>query len=74
MHKVIPMSKGRVGILTSYHIHNDGNRMIYGGAERYGIEFTKLLLEMGYHVEWWQIGSGWEQEILPEFPLQHPDG
>jgi len=69
MHMVIPMSKGRVGILTSYHIHNDGTRMIYGGAERYGIEFTKLLLEMGYNVEWWQIGSGWEQEILPGVPL-----
>jgi len=39
--------------------------MIYGGAERYGLELTRLLLELGYEVGWWQIGSGWKKEILP---------
>ncbi|HOJ78447.1 MAG TPA: glycosyltransferase family 4 protein [Bacillota bacterium] len=63
------MTKKRVGILTTYHLHNDGQRIIYGGAERYGVEFTKLLLELGYNVAWWQIGSGWEQEIIPGVPL-----
>ena len=63
------MSRGRVGILTTYHIHNDGERIIYGGAERYGIEFTRMLVEMGYEVSWWQIGSGWTAEVIPGVPL-----
>lgn len=63
------MSKGHIGILTTYHLHEDGTRIIYGGAERYGIELTKMLLEEGYRVSWWQIGSGWEKEIIPGVPL-----
>lgn len=58
-----------MGVLTTYHLHDDGKRIIYGGAERYGIEFTKLLLELGYDVVWWQAGSGWENEMLPGVPL-----
>src|SRR5690625_4281398 len=65
----VQMSKGRVGVLTTHHIHDDGRRIIYGGAERYGIEFTKLLLEMGYEVAWWQAGSGWTSEVVPGVPL-----
>lgn len=55
----------KVGILTTNFFSPDGTRMIYGGAERYGLELTRLLLEMGYEVSWWQIGSGWKKEILP---------
>lgn len=55
----------KVGILTTNFFSPDGTRMVYGGAERYGLELTKLLLELGYEVVWWQIGSGWEKEILP---------
>ncbi len=64
------MGKGRVGVLTTYHLHDDGERIVYGGAERYGIEFTRMLLDMGYEVSWWQIGSGWTREILPGVPLR----
>jgi len=63
------MSKRRIGILTTYHVHEDGKRIIYGGAERYGTEFSKMLVEMGYDVAWWQIGSGWEREVIPGVPL-----
>lgn len=63
------MGKGHVGVLTTYHLHEDGNRVIYGGAERYGTEFTRMLLEMGYDVTWWQIGSGWTRELIPGVPL-----
>ncbi|MDQ7793832.1 MAG: glycosyltransferase family 4 protein [bacterium] len=63
------MAKGRVGVLTTYHVHEDGKRVIYGGAERYGIEFTRMLVEMEYDVTWWQIGSGWTQEVIPGVPL-----
>lgn len=65
----MPVARGRVGVLTTYHLHDDGRRIIYGGAERYGVEFTKLLLEMGYEVAWWQAGSGWTSEIVPGVPL-----
>lgn len=57
--------RGRVGILTTNHFSLDGKRVVYGGAERYGVELTKLLLDMGFEVEWWQAGSGWERELLP---------
>ena len=63
------MPRGKVGILTTNHYNPAGNRVIYGGAERYGIELTKLLLELGYEVEWWQVGTGWEKELLPGVPL-----
>lgn len=63
------MSRGKVGVLTTYHVHNDGERIIYGGAERYGVEFTKMLTEMGFDVAWWQIGSGWTAEVIPGVPL-----
>lgn len=55
---------GKVGILTSNFFDPSGQRLIYGGAERYGLELTRLLLEMGYEVEWWQVGSGWERELM----------
>lgn len=63
------MRRKKIGVLTTYHLHNDGERIIYGGAERYGIEFTKLLVELGYDVAWWQIGSGWTAEVIPGVPL-----
>lgn len=63
------MRRGKVGILTTYHVHNDGERIIYGGAERYGVEFSKMLVEMGFDVAWWQIGSGWTAEVIPGVPL-----
>ncbi|MEJ6949863.1 glycosyltransferase family 4 protein [Natronospora cellulosivora (SeqCode)] len=56
--------KAKVGILTSNFFDPEGQRLIYGGAERYGIELTKLLHKMDFQVEWWQVGSGWEKELL----------
>lgn len=63
------MSKGKVGILTTNYYNPEGNRLIYGGAERYGLDLTRLLLELGYEVAWWQVGTGWQKEILPGVPL-----
>lgn len=65
----VRVRRKRVGVLTTYHLHDDGKRIIYGGAERYGVEFTKLLLEMGFEVAWWQAGSGWTSEMVPGVPL-----
>ncbi|MGE5594395.1 MAG: glycosyltransferase [Betaproteobacteria bacterium] len=67
--------KRRVGVLTTNHFGPDGNRVVYGGAERYGVELTKLLVEMGFEVEWWQVGTGWEREIIPGVPVRSiPEG
>ncbi len=63
------MSRGKVGILTTNHFAPQGDRMVYGGAERYGIELSKLLVELGFEVKWWQIGSGWTKEVIPGVPI-----
>jgi glycosyltransferase involved in cell wall biosynthesis len=60
----------RVAILTSNHLEPSGARQVYGGAERYGIELTRLLLDLGYDVEWWQVGDNWKREILPGVPIR----
>jgi len=59
------MTSGRVAILTTNHFHPAGDRIIYGGAEKYGLELSRLLLSLGFEVSWWQIGDGWQKEILP---------
>lgn len=56
--------------MTTNHYHPDGERQLYGGAERYGLELTRLLLDLGYEVEWWQVGEGWVREILPGVPIR----
>lgn len=63
------MGQGRIGILTTNHFHPDGERTAYGGAERYGVELTKFLVEEGFDVKWWQIGTGWTKEIIPGVPI-----
>ncbi|NLS44994.1 MAG: glycosyltransferase family 4 protein [Firmicutes bacterium] len=57
------MSK-QIGILTTNFYSPDGLRMVYGGAERYGLELTGLLIDLGYEVTWWQIGTGWKREFF----------
>ena len=59
------MKKKIASILTSSHFDAAGNRCVYGGAERYGIELTKALLEWGWEVNWWQAGLGWTKQLLP---------
>lgn len=59
------LMKKRIGILTSNHFEPSGTRQVYGGAERYGVELTRLLLDMDYDVEWWQVGNNWQKEIIP---------
>ncbi|MDI3279879.1 MAG: glycosyltransferase family 4 protein [Bacillota bacterium] len=59
------MSRGRVGILTSNYFDPTGQRLPCGGAERYAVQLTQLLLELDYEVEWWQVGGGWKKEMVP---------
>lgn len=59
------MPKRTVSILTTSHFEADGKRCVYGGAERYGIELTRLFLEMGWEVNWWQAGLNWTRFMLP---------
>jgi glycosyltransferase involved in cell wall biosynthesis len=61
--------KGNVGILTSYFYDFDGARIVYSGADRYGLELTRMLLDFGYDVRWWQIGSGWKKKLLPNVDI-----
>ncbi|MDA8194651.1 MAG: glycosyltransferase family 4 protein [Thermaerobacter sp.] len=62
--------KKRIAILTSNHFEPSGARQVYGGAERYGAELTRLLLDMDYGVEWWQVGDNWRKEIIPGVPIR----
>lgn len=62
--------KGRVAVLTSNHLDPSGTRQVYGGSERYGVELTRLLLNLGLEVEWWQAGNGWVRELIPGVPLR----
>ncbi|MHB1611759.1 MAG: glycosyltransferase family 4 protein [Sulfobacillus sp.] len=62
--------KKRIAILTSNHFEPSGARQVYGGAERYGVELTKLLLDMDCNVEWWQVGDNWNKEIIPGVPIR----
>lgn len=62
--------KTRIAILTSNHFEPSGTRQVYGGAERYGAELTRLLLDMDYAVEWWQVGDNWRKEIIPGVPIR----
>ncbi len=59
------MSKRTVSFLTTSHFEAEGNRCIYGGAERYGVELTRLFLELGWKVNWWQAGLNWTRPMLP---------
>lgn len=62
--------RGKVAALTTSHLEASGARQVYGGAERYGVELSRLLVEMGYRVEWWQIGDGWVREMIPGVPIR----
>lgn len=59
------MSGKTVSFLTTSHFEADGNRCIYGGAERYGVELTRLFLKLGWKVNWWQAGLNWTKHMLP---------
>ena len=63
------MGTRKVAILTSNQLEPSGARQVYGGAERYGLELTRLLLDLGYEVAWWQIGDNWRKEMLPGVPI-----
>lgn len=54
--------RGRVAILTTNFFHPVQERLIMGGAERYQIELCRLLRDMGYEPEVWQIGGTWTRE------------
>lgn len=55
------MRKG-VAILTTNFFHPVEERLIMGGAERYQVELCRLLRDMGYEPEVWQIGDTWTRE------------
>ena len=62
--------RGTVAALTTSHLEPSGSRQVYGGAERYGVALSRLLLEMGYRVEWWQVGDGWVRDMVPGVPIR----
>lgn len=57
------MCAKKVALLTTNFFNPSGERIIMGGAERYQVDLCRLLREMGFHVEVWQIGGGWTREF-----------
>lgn len=53
----------KVALLTTNFFHPTQERIIMGGAERYQVDLCRLLNDLGYHVEVWQIGEGWVKEF-----------
>ncbi|HOJ78446.1 MAG TPA: glycosyltransferase family 4 protein [Bacillota bacterium] len=63
------MSKGNVGIATLMLVDPISYKIISPSRWIYAVELTKLLIELGYEVSWFQIGNGWKAELLPGVPL-----
>lgn len=61
--KVTDMVAKKVALLTTNFFNPAGERIIMGGAERYQVDLCRLLKEMGFYVEVWQIGGGWTREF-----------
>ncbi|MGI9861895.1 glycosyltransferase family 4 protein [Moorella naiadis] len=57
------MSAKKVALLTTNFFHPSSERIIMGGAERYQVDLCRLLRELGFYVEAWQIGGGWTREF-----------
>jgi len=57
------MATKKVALLTTNFYHPTQERIIMGGAERYQVDLCRLLRDLGYHVEVWQIGEGWVREF-----------
>ncbi|MGC7871548.1 glycosyltransferase family 4 protein [Desulfosporosinus sp. SYSU MS00001] len=53
----------KAALLTTNFFHPKGERIIMGGAERYQVDFCRLLREMGFNVEVWQMGDNWTKEF-----------
>jgi len=59
----MPMTLKKIALLTTNFFHPTQERIIMGGAERYQVDLCRLLRDLGYHVEVWQIGEGWTKEF-----------
>lgn len=53
----------KVALLTTNFFHPQSERIIMGGAERYQMDLCRLLRNLGYAVEVWQMGDGWTKEF-----------
>ncbi|MGI6450662.1 MAG: glycosyltransferase family 4 protein [Desulfitobacteriia bacterium] len=53
----------KVALLTTNFFHPKGERIIMGGAERYQVDLCRLLRDLGFQVEVWQIGDSWTKEF-----------
>jgi glycosyltransferase involved in cell wall biosynthesis len=54
--------EGKVIIVSRTFFDFDGNNMYFGGAERYLVELSTLVHQIGYEAEIWQCGkSSWER-------------
>lgn len=63
------MAKKTVGIAARKIVDPDNQQIISRERWQYSKELSKLLLDLGYKVSWWQIGNGWKSEIIPGVPL-----
>jgi len=70
------MYKGRVGIAALKLVDPETQKVLSRGRWLYAQELSRLLVERGYKVTWWQLGKGWKTEIMPGVSLTGdlPDG
>lgn len=59
----------KVGIAALQLVDLKARRVVSPERWMYAVELTKLLLDLGHSVEWWQMGNGWCTEIVPGVAL-----
>lgn len=63
------MAKKRVAICALRLVDPQVKRVLSMQRWQYAQALSRLLLDMGYAVAWYQLGDGWHSEIMPGVPL-----
>jgi len=58
-----------VGIATLRLLDPRTQHVLDADRWRHATELTRLLLDLGHRVAWWQLGGGWRGELLPAVPI-----
>jgi len=63
------MVRPRAAVCASRLVDPESSRVVSAQRWLYAVELTKLLCDLGYETVWYQLGSGWRSEVLPNAPL-----
>lgn len=63
------MPRGTVGIAALKLVDPATRKILSHERWLYALELTRLLSDLDYRVSWWQIGNGWQAELVPGVPL-----